>query len=77
MILGKENTNRTFTIPVTWEVYDHIEVQADSLEEAIEWAKEHSDEIPLGTDPEYVDGSYEIGDYDLAELMNEEPDYEM
>lgn len=69
-MLGNINGKKTFTIPVSWEVYDHIEVQANSLGEAINWANEHSDEIPLGTDPEYVDGSYQIGEYELAKAMN-------
>lgn len=72
MILGNAEGKKSFKIPVSWEVFDEIEVQADSLEEALEWAKDHSDEIPLGIYPEYVEGSYEIGDYDMAECLNPE-----
>lgn len=49
-----------FIIPVTWSVFSKIKVQANSLEEAFEWAKEHLDEIPLDDETDYVDGSYEI-----------------
>lgn len=50
----------TYIIPVSWEVYSTIRVYgAKNLEEAVEYAKEHSDEIPLG-DAEYIDGSYKI-----------------
>ena len=51
---------RDFIIPVSWEVYSTITVSANSLEEAIEFAKEHADDIPLCTDNEYVDGTYLI-----------------
>ena len=50
-----------FRIPVTWEVCDWIEVEAETLEQAIEIfdAKENSDdEYALPTEPEYIDGSF-------------------
>lgn len=68
----QQEETKTFTIPVSWEVYDTIKVDANTLEEALEWANKHIDEIPLGTTPEYVDASYQIGDYDLAESMNQD-----
>lgn len=50
-----------FVLPVSWEVYSKIKVQANSLEEAINYAKEHIDEIDLDEyDNSYVDGSYKI-----------------
>ncbi len=68
----QQEETKTFTIPVSWEVYDTIKVDANTLEEALEWAKRYIDEIPLGTTPEYVDASYQIGDYNLAESMNQD-----
>ncbi len=53
---------KKFSIPVTWEVWDKIEVEAETIEEAIKYVKENIDEIPLGTEPEYIDGSYRIDD---------------
>lgn len=54
---GKKN----FVIPVSWEVYSTITVSANSLEEALEWAEKHSDEIPITMDEcEYIDASYKI-----------------
>lgn len=58
-IASKEATTKYF-IPVTWEVSDYVEVQAKSLKEAYEYVKDNLDEIPLGTEPEYIDGSYRI-----------------
>ena len=50
---------KKFSIPVTWSVWDKIEVEAD--------VKEHIDEIPLGTELEYIDGTYRIDDGDNGE----------
>lgn len=50
---------REFTIPVEWSLAENIKVEATSLEEAIEWVREHEDEIPCG-DGEYIDGSWKI-----------------
>lgn len=63
---------KKFYIPVEWSVWDKVEVQAYTIEEAIQWVKEHIDEIPLGTDPEYIDGSYRIDDGDNGEASVEE-----
>lgn len=51
---------KKFKIPVTWMVWDKVEVEADTLEDAIKWVKDNIDEIPLGTEPEYVEDSYRI-----------------
>ena len=62
--------NGTYIIPVTWEVYSTIRVYgAKNLEDAIEYAKEHSDLIPLG-DSEYIDGSYQINIENDDEAIN-------
>lgn len=39
---------KKFNIPVTWEVWDVVEVEAETLEEAIKYVKENLDTIPLG-----------------------------
>ena len=55
-----ESEDGTYLIPVTWEVYSTIRVKADNLQDAVDKATEHIDEIPLGTLTEYIDGSYEL-----------------
>lgn len=60
---------KDFLIPVGWEVYSTIRVTANSLEEALEYAKEHIDDIPLG-EGEYIDGTYMIDDADLELAQN-------
>ncbi len=52
--------NGEYVIPVSWEVYSTIRVKgAKNLEEAIKYAKENIDVIPIGSG-EYIDDSYKI-----------------
>lgn len=55
-----DEIEREWLIPVTWSVYDTITVKSTSLAKAIRWVKENSDDIPLGPNPHYVDGSWQI-----------------
>jgi len=59
----------TYKLPVTWEVYGFVKIEANSIEEAIEIFNRESDHIELPEDSEYVDGSFE--------LSSDEPDYVM
>ena len=63
---------KKFSIPVTWEVWDKVEVEAETIEEAIQYVKDNLDTIPLGTEPEYIDGSYKIEDGNNGESDVEE-----
>lgn len=72
--LSKENIKiNTYTIPVTWEVYATVEVEATSLEEAVEIFKDTKDDIPLPVDSEYVDDSFQLSgkDIEFLKLFNE------
>lgn len=46
----------TFKIPVSYEMYGHVTVEADSLEDAIDKVEEG----PLPTDADYVAGSFQV-----------------
>ena len=49
---------RTWKIPVSWEVVGMVEIQAPTLEKAIEIARtDDSIELPYG---DYVDGSFDV-----------------
>ena len=72
MILGYENGKNEYEIPVDWQVSDVVKIKANSLDEAYHWAVDNAEMIPLGTEPEYVDGSYQIGDYELTKTINKE-----
>lgn len=43
-----------------------------TIEEAIEYIKNNINEIPLGTEPEYIDGTYKIDDGKDGEKSIEE-----
>ena len=58
-----------YEIPCTWEVYGTIEIEDDSLEEAIELAER--DDSPMPDDSDYVDGSFQV-DRDIAEEINKD-----
>ena len=52
---------KIFRLPVTWEVCGFVNVEAESLEEAVQDFKENVDEYELPTDDcEYVDGSFRL-----------------
>ena len=46
----------TFKIPVVYQMYGHVTVEADSLEDAIDKVEDG----PLTTDSSYVEGSFEV-----------------
>ena len=47
---------KTYKIPVSWSVTATMKIEAESMAEAIEKAEQ----APLPTDPDYMDGSFEI-----------------
>lgn len=57
---GNNNANKVFSIPVEWVVTENLDIKANSLEEAIEFINNNIDEIPLGENPAYIDGTYRI-----------------
>lgn len=60
----------TYLIPVSWEVYSTIRIKANNLRDALEKAETHIEEIPCGTNTEYIDGSYKLdrdGDLIMAQ----------
>lgn len=54
---------KEFSIPVTWLVWDEIEVETESIEDAVRYAKEHIDEIQ----PIILSQGFE-GEYNLMTL---------
>lgn len=51
---------KSWKVPVSWQCCAVITVEASSLAEAIEIAKDEAGVIPLPDDWEYVDGSWEL-----------------
>jgi hypothetical protein len=60
-----------YKIPVTWEMFDYLIVEAENLEEAIE--KAHSEPLTSG---DYIDGSFTVDritlEYDYPEECREQ-----
>lgn len=59
-----------YKIPVTWESYGIIEVEAESLEQAIEEFDREEENYDL-PDAQYVDGSFKREDLEIIELNNQ------
>jgi len=60
---------KKFKIPVSWTMISDIDVQANSLDEAIDIVQLQWAELPL--DGDYVDDSFEVN-IDCAYQMNDE-----
>ena len=58
---------KKFKIPVTWEMFGFVEIEAESLEEAMDIAE--GDDIELPDEKHYVDASWEVN-RDVAEMYN-------
>ena len=59
-----------FKLPVTWEVCGVVEVEAESLEAAVDYFNENSDyiKLPTGEDVVYVDGSFNLSCNEISYL---------
>ena len=56
---------RVWKIPVTYSVCGVVEVEADTLEDAMDIAYTKDGSIPLPEDAEYVPGSWELSETDV------------
>lgn len=55
--------SKTWQVPVYWQMKSVVEVEADTLEDAIYQVQ--TGDNPLPEDGEYLDGSWEAGDEDI------------
>lgn len=62
-----------WSVPVSWEMYAAITIEAPTLEEAMEIARDEEGVIPL---PEgyYVDGSWRLNSDDPEEILDMQDD---
>jgi hypothetical protein len=63
-------SKKVFKIPVTWESFGVVEIEAETLDEAIAIFDETQDRIPLPYDSEYVDSSFRREDEETCSLNN-------
>jgi hypothetical protein len=62
----------TYKVPVSWEVYGHDEVEAESAAEALEIARADDRSLPQG---DYIEGSFKVDEeifWDDPEFCNNE-----
>lgn len=65
---------KKWKIPVTWEVCGYVYVDADTLVEAMETARDDEGVIPLPNESDYVDGSWRLSETDenfVREMYND------
>ena len=51
-------------LPVTWEAFGIVEIEANSIEDAVNYFNENSDYINMPKNSEYVDGSFRLSESD-------------
>ena len=59
----------TFRIPLVWQMYGHADVDAETLEEAIEYALGPECPLPEGS---YVDDSIQVDDLVFSQEVTHE-----
>lgn len=60
-----------YIIPVSWEVYATVTITGvANLEEAYQVAQDYIDDLPLATEPDYIDGSFKIDIQNDQELLD-------
>ena len=60
---------KTYKIPVVWSMIGYVEVEADSMSEAINKAVD----APLPVDGDYIEGSFEVDEAGIVDVV---PDYD-
>lgn len=70
---------KTWKIPVTWEVCGSVEVEANTLEEAIDIARDEGGALPLPDEYDYVNDSWRVSEEDSEAIRslynNNQQDY--
>ena len=61
---GKHNARKFWRVPVTYEMYGILDVEADSAEEAYRKVRDNPDDYGLPEDASYVDDSFHVADDD-------------
>lgn len=56
-------------VAVTWEMCGFVDIEAESMKEAMEKMKEDMDHIKLPENGEYVDGSFCLSSNDVEEMI--------
>lgn len=68
VLCEEEEEFKIFELPVVYKMQGVIGIQANTLEEAIEYFKDNVNDIELPEEPEYVLDSYRIASDDIDYL---------
>lgn len=55
-------------VAVTWQMCGYVDIDAETMEEAMDIFEMECDYIKLPTDGEYVDGSFELSSDSVEEM---------
>lgn len=61
-----------YKIPVSYEMYGYVEIEAENINEAID--KAYSEHTPLPDNAEYVSGSFNVDNEVVEECNNLSPE---
>lgn len=61
---------KNWKIPVSWEMCGIVTVEAETLEAAMDIARDESSDIPLPDDSNYVDGSWSLSMEEVDEIRS-------
>ena len=61
---------KKWKIPVTWEVFGNVVVEADTLAEAMKIARDEEEILPLPEESDYVSGSWRLTEEDEDFVRN-------
>lgn len=59
---------KKFKLPVEWAVFATVEIEAETIDDAIKYFNENIDDIPLpehNDDECYIDGSFQLSGDDI------------
>jgi hypothetical protein len=59
---------KTYKIPVVWQMHGYVEVEADSMSEAVNKAYD----APLPDDGSYIEGSFEVDESGIVDEVEDE-----
>ena len=59
---------KTYKIPVVWQMHGYVEVEADSMSEAVNKAYD----APLPDDGSYIEGSFEVDEAGIVDVVEDE-----
>jgi hypothetical protein len=61
---------KTYKVPVVYTMYGYVEVEAESMAEAVDEVENGGGDMPLPSASDYVEGSFEVDHDGLVEEVD-------